>query len=335
VDDPALEAALHGLSPDELPDPIPRTVADVAGPGVDLTDDELVERATASKSGDTIRALLAGDDSLWTSRASRYPSQSEADMGLCFFLGFWTGGDPDRMDRLFRASGLMRAKWDRRHYGNGATYGSVCIARTLLKLDDYYSLPAARSESTSRSSRTSSSRSETGSRVDIGQGDGPVSEDGPDVPGSDTSEREASRIDVGAVEDATRLAAKVNRQQRQLAAYEERIAELETQVRWYQIALELLSEESGGSAVDDLPDDWGDLESVEPSGEPAAPPEGELDDSESTSVESICPANPDSSTAHGRVREHTGVESTSASSTPVEDDESGSTIRAWFRRRWS
>jgi primase-polymerase (primpol)-like protein len=207
VDDPALEAALHGLSPDEIPDPVPRTIDGVGGPGVDLPDSELLRRAMGSKSGDTIQGLLDGDSSLWSGRDSRYPSQSEADMGLCFYLAFWTGGDPDRMDRLFRDSGLMRDKWDRRHYGNGATYGQVCIARALLKLDDYYAPP---SESTT-------------------EPETPAPEERPpsSVPQPVTN-------DERAIAHAQRLATKVQQQERELATQRERIHELEAQVQWYR-----------------------------------------------------------------------------------------------------
>jgi putative DNA primase/helicase len=31
-------------------------------------------------------------------------------------LAFWTGGDPARIDTLFRQSGLYRKKWDRKDY---------------------------------------------------------------------------------------------------------------------------------------------------------------------------------------------------------------------------
>jgi len=207
VDDPALEAALHGLSPDEIPDPVPRTLEEVAGPGVDLSDSELLRRAIGSKSGDTIQGLLDGDSSLWSGRESRYPSQSEADMGLCFFLGFWTGGDPDRMDRLFRDSGLCREKWDRRHYGNGATYGKVCIARTLLKLDDYYD---PQSTSTTESEMLT-----------------PEEQPSPSV-------SQPSVDDESAIAHAQRLATEVQQQERELAARQERIHELEAQVQWYR-----------------------------------------------------------------------------------------------------
>jgi primase-polymerase (primpol)-like protein len=207
VDDPALEAALHGLSPDEIPDPVPRTIDEVRGPGVDLPDSELLKRAMGSKSGDTIQRLLDGDSSLWSGRDSRYPSQSEADMGLCFFLGFWTGGDPDRMDRLFRDSGLCREKWDRRHYANGAKYGEVTIARALLKIDDYYDPP---SMSTTESERPT-----------------PGEQPAPSV-------SQPSADDESAIAHAQRLATKVQQQECELAARQERIHELEAQVRWYR-----------------------------------------------------------------------------------------------------
>jgi primase-polymerase (primpol)-like protein len=128
-------------------------------------------------------------------------------MGLCFFLGFWTGGDPDRMDRLFRDSGLYREKWDRRHYGNGASYGKVCIARTLLKLDDYYDPP---SESTTES--------ET-----------PTPEERPPP-----SVSQLAADGESAITHAQRLATRVQQQERQLATQRERIRELETQVQWYR-----------------------------------------------------------------------------------------------------
>jgi primase-polymerase (primpol)-like protein len=206
VDDPALEAALHGLSPDEIPDPVPRTIDEVAGPGVDLSDSELLRRAMGSKSGDTIQGLLDGDSSLWSGRDSRYPSQSEADMGLCFYLAFWTGGDPERMDRLFRDSGLYREKWDRRHYGNGAKYGEVTIGRALLKTDDYYDPPSG-----------STTEPET-----------PAPEERP-AP----SVSQPLADDESAVAHAQRLATEVQQQERELAAQQERIHELEAQVQWY------------------------------------------------------------------------------------------------------
>ena len=42
--------------------------------------------------------------------------RSEADLALCTMLAFWCGPDKVRIDRLFRQSGLMRAKWERVDY---------------------------------------------------------------------------------------------------------------------------------------------------------------------------------------------------------------------------
>ena len=47
---------------------------------------------------------------------SSYGSPSEADQALCNILAFYTGGDVDEMDSLFRQSKLYREKWDREDY---------------------------------------------------------------------------------------------------------------------------------------------------------------------------------------------------------------------------
>jgi hypothetical protein len=219
IEDPGLEAALHGLSPSALPSPLPTSMDDIAGPGVDLDDETVLERAMDSKSGAVIEALYDGRSELWSGRDSRYPSQSEADMGLCFYLAFWTGGDPDRMDRLFRESGLMRGKWDKVHFANGATYGAVCLARTLLTVHDYYTPPSPSTPSGSDDNHRSPDESSTALASEADQSS------------------ESAPIDAGAVEDARRLAAQVRRQQRELDAKREHIAALEARLRQYRAAL--------------------------------------------------------------------------------------------------
>ena len=101
-----------------------------SGPG-ELSDEELIKRATAAANGDTFQQL-------WGGSTAGYPSHSEADMALCCLLAFWTGGDRDRMDRLFRESGLLREKWDEVHYADGRTYGEVTIERALQVTDERY-----------------------------------------------------------------------------------------------------------------------------------------------------------------------------------------------------
>ena len=54
---------------------------------------------------------------------------SRDDMSLINMLVFWTGGNSQQIDRLFRDSALMRPKWDRRQ--SGSTYGQISINRCL------------------------------------------------------------------------------------------------------------------------------------------------------------------------------------------------------------
>jgi putative DNA primase/helicase len=95
-----------------LPKPDPKVSTAVESSAVDLDDRELLDKAMAARNGAKFRDLWKGQ---WEEH--RYPSQSEADQALCALLAFWTGNDPDRIDRLFRSSGLYREKWDRDNYG--------------------------------------------------------------------------------------------------------------------------------------------------------------------------------------------------------------------------
>jgi primase-polymerase (primpol)-like protein len=79
--------------------------------GVSSTSDEqLLDRAFKAANGDKFQQLWNGN---WQ---DEYPSQSEADLALCSMLAFWTGNDLVQIDKLFRKSGLMRAKWERQDY---------------------------------------------------------------------------------------------------------------------------------------------------------------------------------------------------------------------------
>jgi hypothetical protein len=66
---------------------------------------------------------------LWTGDTSGYPSPSEADHALCMRLLQLVGGDVQRADRLFRQSGLYRAKWQERR--GDRTYGERTLAAAL------------------------------------------------------------------------------------------------------------------------------------------------------------------------------------------------------------
>ena len=52
-------------------------------------------------------------------RHERLREPLRGGLALCGMLAFWTGGDPVRMDHLFRASGLYREKWERAGYREG------------------------------------------------------------------------------------------------------------------------------------------------------------------------------------------------------------------------
>lgn len=54
---------------------------------------------------------------------------SRDDMTLINILIFWTGGNFEQIDRLFRASALMRDKWNRRQ--SGSTYGELTINKCI------------------------------------------------------------------------------------------------------------------------------------------------------------------------------------------------------------
>ena len=104
--------------------------------GEPLTDDEILEKARSAKNGAAFAALWEGR---WE---GEFPSQSEADLALCCKLAFWTGKDRERMDRLFRQSGLMREKWDHRHHASGASYGEETLSRALDTVEDGYGAKA-------------------------------------------------------------------------------------------------------------------------------------------------------------------------------------------------
>ncbi len=93
------------------------------------TADEILRAAANSKNGAKFKALYSGD-------ISGYSSQSEADMALCNMLAFWTGCDAQKMDAMFRASGLMREKWDRKQ--SGSTYGALTVQKAIAGCTEVY-----------------------------------------------------------------------------------------------------------------------------------------------------------------------------------------------------
>lgn len=97
--------------------------------GLEATDGELTNMLLHAKHGDIFRRLFLEGD--W----SDFLSQSEADLRLCSMLSFATGGNLERIDRLFRSSALYRDKWER------ADYRDWTITQALDSTDNYYVQP--------------------------------------------------------------------------------------------------------------------------------------------------------------------------------------------------
>ena len=94
---------------------------------LELDDQELLEKAMNAENGAKFRALWRGD-------TTGYHSQSEADLALCRLLAFWTGGDAERIERLFSQSALgQREKWQTR-----ADYRQRTIAEAIGSLRETY-----------------------------------------------------------------------------------------------------------------------------------------------------------------------------------------------------
>ena len=112
------------------------------GPADDL---QLIDRMLASKSVSSMFGGRASVLALWTADevalAVAYPALSDtnpydhssADAALCAHLAFWTGKDCERMDRLFRMSGLVRNKWtEREAYRRSTILKAAAGCRNVL-----------------------------------------------------------------------------------------------------------------------------------------------------------------------------------------------------------
>jgi AAA domain/NrS-1 polymerase HBD domain len=80
-------------------------------PALELSDQELIDKACAADDGGKFKRLWQGD-------TTGYATPSEADYALVHKLAFWTNKGRERIDRLFRRSGLCPdpvrlKKWER------------------------------------------------------------------------------------------------------------------------------------------------------------------------------------------------------------------------------
>ena len=96
----------------------------------DLSEREIVEKAQSAKNSALFNLLYSGQ---WE---GLYDSQSEADFAFAVLLAFWTNKDKQKMDNIFRNSGLMRTKWDREQ--NGTTYGNITLENAINRCSMTY-----------------------------------------------------------------------------------------------------------------------------------------------------------------------------------------------------
>jgi putative DNA primase/helicase len=93
-----------------------------------LSDDDVMELCRKAKNGNKFDELFAG-------RWGNYGSQSQADYAIVSMLAFYTQ-DAEQIDRIFRRSGLMRDKWDKKC--GDSTHGMNDIIKILKgKMETY------------------------------------------------------------------------------------------------------------------------------------------------------------------------------------------------------
>jgi hypothetical protein len=100
-----------------------------------LDDDQLLRRILRSQHNLPFARLYYGGDT-----SMHDGDDSAADLALCGVLAYWSGGDRERMDRMFRESGLMRTKWDERR--GEVTYGELTIGKALEGKTDFWRGPS-------------------------------------------------------------------------------------------------------------------------------------------------------------------------------------------------
>lgn len=93
---------------------------------------DILQKMFSARNGTDIQSLYNGDTSAYKG------DESSADLALCCHFAFYAKKDPVEMDRLFRSSVLMREKWDRKHSGDGRTYGQMTIDKAIAGCTKVY-----------------------------------------------------------------------------------------------------------------------------------------------------------------------------------------------------
>ena len=98
---------------------------------LDMTIEQILDRARQASNGAEFIALYDHGD-----LSGHNNDHSAADLALCNKLAWWLGRDAAKMDTAFRASALMRDKWDEKH--GKQTYGEMTIAAAIRDIQGQY-----------------------------------------------------------------------------------------------------------------------------------------------------------------------------------------------------
>jgi hypothetical protein len=96
---------------------------------VTASDSDIIDKIRKSKQGRTFEPLWDGDT------GAHGDDESAADLALCNILAFWFA-TPERIDSVFRQSGLMREKWDEQR--GDQTYGQMTVSKSLEGRTEFY-----------------------------------------------------------------------------------------------------------------------------------------------------------------------------------------------------
>ncbi len=117
------------------PKPVAQPASSAPAEPLEMDDHTLLAKIRGSKQAPKFDRLMAGDTSGYANADNE--GHSEADMALCCMLAWWTNKDPERIDRLFRTSQLLRPKWDESR-GDAGTYGQMTIREAINKTEGGY-----------------------------------------------------------------------------------------------------------------------------------------------------------------------------------------------------
>ena len=91
-----------------------------------LSDLDIIQIASKAKNANKFNKLFVDGDK------SGYGSGSEADLALCNFLAFYSEGDEEIIDRLYRSSSIMRDKWEREDYRTSTIKKAIELCNGLF-----------------------------------------------------------------------------------------------------------------------------------------------------------------------------------------------------------